>query len=136
MEVSGQLHAPAGLLLGKEPLVPIYPLDKRLGGPQSRFGRGGEEKNSQLLTGFEPPVNQPLAQRHTTEQTRRTIFRRYILILSLHLCLGLPNGLFPSGFPTKILYTHLFSPIRTTCTAHLNILHLITLIIFDEVYRL
>jgi hypothetical protein len=28
---------------------PWYPLDRSLGGPQSRFGRGGEEKNSQLL---------------------------------------------------------------------------------------
>jgi hypothetical protein len=26
---------------------PWYPLDRRLGGPQSRYGRGGEEKNSQ-----------------------------------------------------------------------------------------
>ena len=30
---------------------------------------------------------------------------RSILILSTHLCLGLPSGLFPSGFPTKTLYT-------------------------------
>ena len=30
-----------------------------------------------------------------------------ILILSTHLCLGLPSGLFPSGFPTKTLYTPL-----------------------------
>jgi hypothetical protein len=28
------------------PLYPQYPLDRRLGGPQSRCGRGGEEKNS------------------------------------------------------------------------------------------
>jgi len=28
-----------------------------------------------------------------------------ILILSIHLCLGLPSGLIPSGFPTKTLYT-------------------------------
>jgi hypothetical protein len=28
---------------------PWYPLDRRLGGPQSRSGRGGEEKNFQLL---------------------------------------------------------------------------------------
>jgi hypothetical protein len=34
-----------------------------------------------------------------------------ILILSTHLRLGLPSGLFPSGFPTSILYAFLFSPI-------------------------
>ena len=39
---------------------------------------------------------------------------RYILILSSHLRLGLPNGLFPSSFPTKTLYTPLLSPIRVT----------------------
>jgi hypothetical protein len=51
MEVSGQLHAPTALTSGKEPLVP---LDRRLGGPQSRSGRGGEEKNSQPLPEIEP----------------------------------------------------------------------------------
>jgi hypothetical protein len=38
--------------------------------PQSRSGRGGEEKNSQPLTGLEPPIIQPLAQRYTTEPSR------------------------------------------------------------------
>jgi hypothetical protein len=33
---------------------PWYPLDRRLGGPQGRSGRGGEEKNSQLPPGIEP----------------------------------------------------------------------------------
>ena len=37
---------------------------------------------------------------------------RTILILSTHLHLGLPSGLFPSCFPTKPLYTPLSSPIR------------------------
>jgi hypothetical protein len=33
-----------------------------------------------------------------------------ILILSSHLSQGLPSDLFPSGFPTKTLYTPLLSP--------------------------
>ena len=35
---------------------------------------------------------------------------RSIQILSTHLRLGLPSGLFPSGFPTKTLYTPFSSP--------------------------
>ena len=41
---------------------------------------------------------------------------RSILILSTHLRLVLPSGLFPFGFPTKTLYTPLSSPIRATHT--------------------
>jgi len=43
---------------------------------------------------------------------------RSILILSTHLRLGLPSGIFPFGFPTKTLYTSLSSTIRATCPAH------------------
>jgi hypothetical protein len=47
-----------------------YTLDRKLGEPQSRYGRGGEEKNSQPLLGLEPPIIQPVAQRYTTELSR------------------------------------------------------------------
>ena len=60
---------------------------------------------------------------------------RSILILSTYLCLGLPSGLFPSGFPTKNLYTLLSSPIRATCPAHLILLDFITRTILGEEYK-
>ena len=46
---------------------------------------------------------------------------RSFFILSSHLRLDHPSALFPSGFPTK----RLFSPIYATCTAHLFLLNLI-----------
>ena len=50
---------------------------------------------------------------------------RSLLILSSHLLLDIPGGLFPSGYPTKVLYT-LLAPIRTTCPAYLIIIDMLT----------
>jgi len=50
MEVSGELHVTAALPPGKEPR---YLLDRRVCGPQSCSGCGGEEKNSQPTPGIE-----------------------------------------------------------------------------------
>jgi len=43
MDVSGEFDAPVALSPGRSTR---YPSDTRLGGSQSRSGRGGEEKNS------------------------------------------------------------------------------------------
>jgi hypothetical protein len=61
---------------------------------------------------------------------------RSILILSTHLRLGLPSGLFPSGFPTNIVYAFLVSPIRDTCPAYFMLLDLLALTIFGKEYKL
>jgi len=55
---------------------------------------------------------------------------RFFLILSSHLCLDLPGGLFSHASPPNPI-TH-FSPIRATCTVHLTLPDLLTLITADK----
>jgi hypothetical protein len=59
-------HAPAALPPGKEPR---YPLDRRVGGPQDRSGRCGEENNLSLL-GIEPGSSSPYPVAIPTELSR------------------------------------------------------------------
>jgi len=63
------------------------------------------------------------------------IYLRPILIISFHLCVGLPSLVFPSGSPTENLYTSIFSPTRATCPTHPILIYLITRIKFGEQYR-
>ena len=68
-------------------------------------------------------------------QVAPNFFLNKVSILSSHLRLVLPSGLFPSGFPTKPLYSPLLSTIRATCPAHLTLLDLIIRTKFGKQYR-
>jgi hypothetical protein len=66
---------------------------------------------------MEPQGSLPCSQEPTTgpypepyQSNPHHPILRFILILSTNLHLGLPSGLFPSGFPTNILHAFLFSP--------------------------
>ena len=61
-------------------------------------------------------------------------FLKSVVILFFHLSLGLPSILFLSGFPTKTLYTPLFFPVHSTCTAHLILLDFFTGNVLGEEY--
>ena len=58
MGVGGQRHSPTALPPGKT----RYPLYRRLGGPQGRFGRVWKISPP---PGFDPPTVQPVASRYT-----------------------------------------------------------------------
>jgi hypothetical protein len=74
-----------------------------------------------------PPV--PILSQTNPVQITPSHLSKIHLNIIHHLCLGLPSGLFPSGYHTNNLYAFRFSLIRATWPAHLILLHLIILII-------
>ena len=91
--------------------------------------------NPRFITVFTSAHHKPLSCASSNQLMfpHPTSWRSY-LILSSHLSLGVPSGLFPSGFPTKTLYT-LLSLIRATFPPHLTLLDLINRTILGEEYR-
>jgi hypothetical protein len=70
-----------------------------------------------LITAFTRALHLYLSRARPIPPTPlNPISARSILMLSTHLRIGLPSGLYPSGFPTNNLYAFLFSPVYVTCS--------------------
>ena len=89
-----------------------------------------------ILQHLQRPSNNPILSRINLIPRIATYIFKIILILSSHLRLGLPKGLFPVGLPVKNLKALLPSSILATCPAHLYLIDLITLTILGERYKL
>ena len=94
------------------------------------YGTGGSMRYSQGLS------KNPYPEPNESNSLYWHISTRSILILSSHLRLGLPKGLFPVGLRFKVFKSLLPSSILATWPVHLNLLDLITLIILGERYKL
>jgi len=64
------------------------------------------------------PTTEPYPEPHESTPHPHALFvKDPVLVLSSNLCLSFLTGLFPSGFPTKILYTFVISLMCATCPA-------------------
>jgi hypothetical protein len=91
---------------------------------------GSLQHSQDLSTSTYPQPDQP-SQHHPPPHL---LSQGSFLILSIHLRLCLPSGLFSPIFPTNSLFASLFYPIRATFPAHF-IRDLIILIILGEEYK-
>jgi hypothetical protein len=87
---------------------------------------------------MEPEGSLPRSQQPATcpcPEPDQSNFLKVLLILTSNLNLGLPDDLFPLGFPIKTLYIPSLYPLRATYPANLILFNLIAQIIFGDEYR-
>jgi len=78
----------------------------------------------------------PILSQMNPVQTLHPISASPIVIFSFHIHLYLQSGLFYLGFLTKILFASIIFPMHATCSAHLILHDLITVVAFGEDYKL
>ena len=64
------------------------------------------------------PITSPYPKSYQSSPWLPSHFLKSISVLSSHVHLGPPSGLFPSRFPTKTLYVPLLSPIHAKFPAY------------------
>jgi len=92
-------------------------LFKKLVGPQSRHSLHIMEPKVSLLYAEKLTTGPYLEPMDPVHALRSRFFKNHCnMFPSMPSC---TSGLFPSGFPTRILYAFLFSSIHATCLGHL-----------------
>ena len=102
--------------LNNENIILTYSMEQSASGEANRFSASQEifgilwnPTVHYRIYKCPPPV--PILSQLDPVHTPSSYFLKiHVKIKSSHLCLGLPSGLFPSGLPTKTLYTPLLSP--------------------------
>jgi hypothetical protein len=108
-EVQYHIHKSPPLVLILSHINPIHSISYYLPKIHFNFVHPPTSWSSQWSLSFwlshQYPIRIPLLPHSCCMSPTRShpTYVRYILILSTHLRLGLPSGLFPSGFPTNIL---------------------------------
>lgn len=90
-------------------------------------------ETSRVNTLFMTVTFVPVLNHITPLQVLPTYFVRLILILFYNPHMGLPCGLFTSGFSSKSLHAFLFLLMHATCNSHLIHLNLTTLACYEGV---
>ena len=121
------------------------PLVHKLHGTESFLRSYWFNWSRNFLQSMEPKNSYPHSQKpatcpypetdHSILCTTHPFSSRSISILTSHLCLCFPSGLFTSGFPTKPVYAPLLSPIPDTCPIHLTLLDMISQMKLGEKHR-
>jgi hypothetical protein len=81
---------------------------------------------------YERPSSVSILSQKNPLYTLPLYFPKILLTIILQLTLDFPSGLFPSDFPTKMLYPLLYSHPAFYISAHVIILDLIFLIMCGE----
>jgi len=98
--------------------------------PFWKLNRGSATHEIAAIYGTPNSITMSSQSRHLTLLLDKRIHSTFSHLISLrsisllyyHLFLGPLSGLFPSRFPTKILYAFLICPMRATCSVNLNLL--------------